>query len=141
MFSRITSHQRIPADSEHVDEHLYAVAQHAHFRGRRMPPAHRNLHGAQAMVARQIQKFRVEPKALDPLLLENDFARIIAEGLESALRIDKWQPQDDANNLVENDAGEFTERRFMDADQTAVHGARTNGYVKFLQRARKDPRR
>jgi len=33
-FARVTAPQRIPPDREYVDEHLNAVVQHAHFRGR-----------------------------------------------------------------------------------------------------------
>jgi len=47
---------------------------------------------------------RDQNEAFDALLLENDAALFTAECFEAALRIDKRQPQNDSNDLVENDA-------------------------------------
>src|SRR5712664_3396872 len=98
-----------------------------------MSPAHRDLHRAQSMMPRQVQQFGIKTEALDALLLENDDALITAERFEAALRIDKRQPQNDSNDLVENDARKFAERRFVHADQAAVHGARADGYIVVFQ--------
>src|SRR5229473_1485527 len=94
-----------------------------------MPPAHRNLHGAQAVMTRQVEQFRVESEALNPLLVEEDAAALPAKSFETALRIHERQPQDDSNDLVENDSGKLAKRRLMYADQAAIHGARPNGDV------------
>src|SRR5216683_4193777 len=94
-----------------------------------MPPAHGNLHGVQAVMTRQVEQFRVEPEALNPLLLEEDGAALPAKGFESTLRIDERQPEDDSNDLVENDSREFAQAGFVHADQAAIHGARPNGDV------------
>src|SRR6266566_3832595 len=88
-----------------------------------MPPAHGNLHGAQAVMTRQVEQFRVESEALNPLLLEEDGAALPAKSFETALRIHEREPQDDSNDLVENDSGKLAKRRLMHADQTAIHGA------------------
>src|SRR5438876_5941448 len=94
-----------------------------------MPPAHGNLHGAQAVMTRQVEQFRVESEALNPLLLEEDGAAVPAKGFESTLRIDERQPEYDSNDLVENDSREFAQAGFVHADQAAIHGARANGQV------------
>src|SRR6266567_1753140 len=94
-----------------------------------MPPAHGNLHGAQAVMTRQVEQFRVESEALNPLLLEEDGAALPAKSFETALRIHEREPQDDSNDLVENDSGKLAKRRLMHADQTAIHGAGANGDV------------
>src|SRR6266705_7028195 len=72
-----------------------------------MPPADGNLHGAQAVMTRQVEQFRVESEALNPLLLEEDGAAVPAKGFESTLRIVERQPEYDSNDLVENDSREF----------------------------------
>src|SRR6266478_2354394 len=94
-----------------------------------MPPAHGNLHGPQAVMTRQVEQFRVEPEALNPLLLEEDGAALPAKSFETALRIHEREPEDDSNDLVENDSGKLAKRRLMHADQAAIHGARANGDV------------
>src|SRR5256885_12603274 len=94
-----------------------------------MPPAHRNFNRAQAMTPRQIQQFRIEPEALNRLLLEDDAAALAPERFETALRIDERQPQNASHNLVEDDSGKFSEGGFVHADQSAVHGPRANGHV------------
>src|SRR6266851_4661598 len=98
-----------------------------------MPPAHRNFNRAQAMMPRQVQQLRIEPETFDRLLLENDAAALTPERFETALRIDKRQPQDTLYYLVENDSGEFAEGRLVHADQAAVHRPRANSHVIGLQ--------
>src|SRR6266849_2390862 len=93
-----------------------------------MAPAHGDFDGAQAMMPRKIKQFRVEPEALDGLLLENNLATFAVEGFEAALRVHKRQPQDEANELVENDSSEFTERRLVHGDEAAIHGARADSH-------------
>src|SRR6266700_6944441 len=94
-----------------------------------MPPAHGNLHGAQAVMTRQVEQFRVESEALNPLLLEEDGAALPAKSFETALRIHEREPQDDSNDLVENDSREFAQAGFVHADQAAIHGARADGNI------------
>src|SRR5712664_1998044 len=98
-----------------------------------MPPAHGNFNRAQAMMPRQVQQLRVEPKTLNRLLLEDDAAAFAPERFETTLRIDKRQPQDTLYYLVENDSGEFAEGRLVHADQAAVHRPRANSHVMGLQ--------
>src|SRR5258708_19040756 len=98
-----------------------------------MSPAHGNFNRAQAMMPRQVQQLRVEPKTLNRLLLEDDAAAFAPERFETALCIDKRQPQDASHNLVENDSGEFAERRLVHADQAAVHRPGANSHVLGLQ--------
>src|SRR5258708_28332119 len=98
-----------------------------------MPPTHGYLHRTQSMVPRQVYQFRVEPESFDPLLFEDDAAALALERLETALRIDKRQPQDDSHNLVENDSRKFAEGRFAYSDQAAVHRPRANRHVVSLQ--------
>src|SRR5947207_2847867 len=94
-----------------------------------MPPAHGNFNRAQAMAPRQIQQLRIEPETLNGLLFEDDAAALAPEGLETTLGIDERQPQNAAHNLVENDSGEFAERRLVHGDQAAAHSPRANGHV------------
>jgi len=129
----VAAEEGIPADFEDVEEHLEAVAEHADFGGWGMAPAHGDFHGAQTVVARELQQFRVEPEALDGLLLENNPATLAVEGFEAALGVDKRQPKNDANELIENDSGKFTEGRLVHGDEAAVNGARADGDVKLLQ--------
>src|SRR5882762_3473400 len=86
-----------------------------------MPPAHGNFNHAQSMTPRQEQQLRVEPETLNRLLLEEDAAAFAPERFETALGIDKRQPQDAAHNLIENDSSEFAERRLMHADEASVY--------------------
>src|SRR4029077_9306787 len=99
----IPAPQRIPANHENVQKHLDTVAPHAHFSGRRMRPAHRNFHRAQAVMPRQVQELRIKAEALDALLLEDHAAAFTAKGLEAALCIDKGQTEDGAHDKIEND--------------------------------------
>ncbi len=117
---------------------MEAVAKHADFCRGRMTPAHGNFHGAQAVVPREIQQLGIEAKALDRLLLENDTATLAPEGFKAALSIYEGQPKNDANNLVENDACKFAERRFVDGDETAVHRAGSDGNVAVVSLQRVD---
>src|SRR5712664_3194842 len=98
-----------------------------------MPPTLGNFNRAQAMMPRQVQQLRIEPETLNRLLLEDDAAALALERLETALGIDKWQPQDDSHNLVENDSGKLAEGRLVHADQAAVHRPRANSHVIGLQ--------
>src|SRR5260370_2558385 len=125
----------IPAHRKHVDEHLNAVAQHAHFGGRRMPPTHGYFHRAQSMAPRQVQQLRVKSKALNRLLLEDHAAALAPEGFETTLRIDKWQPQDGSHTFVENDSRKFAKARLVPSDHSAAHHPSTNPSVPVLKLA------
>src|SRR5216683_5729579 len=98
-----------------------------------MPPAHRNFNRAQAMMPRQVQQLRVESESLNRLLLEDDAAALAPERFETALCIDKRQPQDASHNLVENDSGEFAEGRLVHANEAAVHRPGANSHIIGLQ--------
>src|SRR5260370_27907549 len=98
-----------------------------------MPPAHRNFNRAQAMMPRQVQQLRVKPESFNPLLLEDDAAAFAPERFETALRIDKRQPQDASYNLVKNDSGKFAKGSLVHADQAAVHRPGANSHVIGLQ--------
>src|SRR5258705_11984104 len=87
--TRIPPHQRVPANDKDIQEHLQAVAHHAHLGGRRMRPTYRNLRGAQPVMTRQIEDLGVKAKSFNALLLKNHHAGLAAESFESALRIDK----------------------------------------------------
>src|SRR5437016_10795020 len=63
------------------------------------------------MMSGQVEQFRIEAEPLDGLLVENNPATLAKEGFEAALGVDKRQPQDDANDFVEQDSREFAERR------------------------------
>src|ERR1700682_6262086 len=98
-----------------------------------MSPAHGDLHRVQSVMARQVQQLRIKTEPLNALLFENDFAPFSAKCLEAALRIDEWQPQDNANDFVENNPRKFAERRLVHANQAAVHRARTDSYIVVFQ--------
>src|SRR5260370_37892740 len=102
-----------------------------------MGPANGYLNRPQSMAPRKIQQFGVEPKSLNRLLLKDYPAALTLERLETALRIDKGQPQDAPHNFVENDSSEFAERRFVHGDQAAVHRPGADRYVAGLQRVNK----
>ena len=68
------------------------------------------------MMPGQIEQFGVETEALDGLLFKNNAATFAVESLEAALGVDKRQPQDDANDFVEYDAGKFAKRRLVNRD-------------------------
>src|SRR6266850_2196047 len=87
--TRIPPHHRVPANDKNIQEHLQAVAYHAHLGGRRMRPTYRNLRGAQPVMTRQIEDLRVKAESFNALLLKNHHAGLAAERFESALRIDK----------------------------------------------------
>src|SRR5919108_1545842 len=136
-FAGVAATKGIPANHKHVEEHLQAVAEHVDFSSGGMAPAHGNFHRAQAVVACQIKQFRVEPEALDGLLLEQDLAALPDKGFEAALRVHKRQPQDEAHDFVENDSCEFAEARFVHRDEAAIDGARADGHVEMLERVHK----
>src|SRR6266849_564765 len=98
-----------------------------------MPPAYRNFNRSQSMAPRQVQQLRVEPESFNPLLLEDDAAALAPERFETALRIDKRQPQDASHNLVKNDSGKFAKGSLVHADQAAVHRPGANSDVIGLQ--------
>src|SRR5271156_1624535 len=98
--------QRVPANDEHIGEHLQTVAQHAHFRSRRMRPTHRYFRRMQPMMPSQVQQFRIEAKALDALLLKNYFARFALESFEPALGVYKRKSQTKTYDGIEHNAGE-----------------------------------
>src|SRR3981081_4497246 len=85
------------------------------------------------MMPRQVQQLRVEPESLNRLLLEDDTAAFAPERFETALGIDKRQPQDASHNLIENDSCEFAERRLVHADEAAVHRPGANRQVIVVQ--------
>src|SRR5690242_8144869 len=132
-FAGIAAAKGVPADYKHVEEHLQAVSEHVDLGGGGMAPAYGDFHRAQAVVAREIEQFRVEAEALDGLLLENNLAALADKSFEPALRVHKWQPQDEAHDFVENDAGEFPERGFVNVNEASVDGARANSHVEMLQ--------
>src|SRR5207248_2319561 len=113
---RVAAEEGVPADFEDVDQHLQTVAEHADFRCRGMAPANRNFDRPQTMMPGQIEQFGVETEALDGLLFKNNAATFAVESLEAALGVDKRQPQDDANDFVEYDAGKFAKRRLVNRD-------------------------
>src|ERR1700722_17258372 len=94
-----------------------------------MTPAHRNFDGSQSVMSRQVQQFRVKPESFNPLLLKNNPAALPPKRFEAALRIHKRQTQHEAHNFIEDDAGGFTENRLASADQTPIHGSRSEGHV------------
>src|SRR6266478_8114861 len=99
-----------------------------------MAPTHGYFHRAQSMAPRQVQQLRVESKALNRLLLEDHAAALALEGFETALRIDKRQPQDASHDFIENDSRKFAEGRLVHSDQSAVHRPRANRYITVFQR-------
>src|ERR1700724_3565272 len=94
-----------------------------------MRPTNRYFHRGQPMMPRQIQQLRVKPEALNRLLLEKDAAAFPPKRFESALSIHKRQPQNEAHNPVEYDAGKLPEQTFMHFDEAAVHRAGTDGHI------------
>src|SRR5271155_372686 len=107
--TRVAAGERVPANDENIGEHLQAVAQHADFRSGRVCPAHGDFRGLQAVMASQIQQFRVEAKTLDTLLGENYFAGRALESFEATLGVDEGEAQTKTDHGVEDDAGEFAE--------------------------------
>ena len=103
----VATEKRVPANGEHINEHLNAVAHHVDLGGGRMRPAHGNFGGRQAMVARQVEQFGVKPEAFDALLFKNDAASFTAKRLEATLGVHEWKPQNDSNDAIENDSGKF----------------------------------
>src|SRR6267378_5742714 len=87
--TRIPPDQRVPANDKNIQEHLQAIAHHAHLGGRRMRPTYRNLGGTQPVMTRQIEDLGVKAESFNALLLKNHHAGLTAERFESALRIDK----------------------------------------------------
>src|SRR5438270_7979764 len=79
--TRIPPHQRVPANDKNIQEHLEAVAHHAHLGSRRMRPTYRNLRGTQPVMTRQIEYLGVKAESFNALLLKNHHAGLAAEGL------------------------------------------------------------
>ena len=103
----VATEKRVPANGEHINEHLNAVAHHVDLGCRRMRPAHGNFGGLQAMVARQVEQFGVKAEAFDALLFENDAAWFSAKRFEAALGVHERKPQNDSNDAIEYDSGKF----------------------------------
>src|ERR1700738_1676504 len=118
--ARVPAGQCIPANEENVHKHLETVAQHAHLGGRRMRPAYRNFSRAQAVVPRQVEKFRIKAEALNALLLENHAAAFAPKGLEAALCIDKRQAEKQTHNKIENNSGILAEDGLTHGNKAAV---------------------
>src|ERR1700676_1312974 len=95
---RIAPGEAVPSNDHQVKKHLDAVTKHVHLGSGRVPPAHGNFHGAQSMMPRQVEKLGIETEALDALLFEKNAAALAAKCLESALRIDERQAQNDAHD-------------------------------------------
>jgi hypothetical protein len=85
------------------------------------------------MTPREIEQLGVESKPFNALLCEKDLAALATEGFEAALCVHKGKSKDNAHDRVEDDASDFAETRFMNADETAIEGAGTDGYVIGLQ--------
>src|SRR5271155_3992269 len=136
--ARIAAGECVPANNKNIGEHLEAVAQHADFCSGRMRPAHGDFRGAQAVMASQVQQFRVEAETLDTLLGENYFAGFAPESFEAALGVDEGEAQTKTHHVVEDDSGEFAEGRLMRADQAAIDGARTDGHVEAVVHRRQE---
>ncbi len=82
-----------------------------------MCPAYRDLDGLEPMSLGEEEYLRVEAKAFDALLLENDPCRLAEEGLEAALRVEEIEAGDRPHNGVEDDAGKLPQPRLVDLDQ------------------------
>src|SRR5260370_40355076 len=118
--TRIPPHQRVPANDKNIQEHLQAIAHHAHLGGRRMRPTYRNLRGTQPVMARQIEDLGVKAESFNALLLKNHDAGLAAERFESALRIDKRKSEKGAHNEIEKHAGRTTEDGLRRGHQLTV---------------------
>src|ERR1700733_14954006 len=94
-----------------------------------MRPAHGNLRHTQAIAFSQKQDLRIETEALHALLLKNDPCPFPAEGLESALRVRKFNPHDPPHQAVKKNSSLFADHGLVDADEAAVHGSGADGPV------------
>ena len=119
----------VPADDEDIEKHLDGVAEHVYFGGWGMAPANRDFDGGEAVVAGEVEELGVKAEAFDGLLLEDELAFFAAKGFEAALRVDERKAEDDADDFVEDDTGEFAEQGFVDGNEAAINGARADGDV------------
>ncbi len=119
----------VPANLENFEEHAQAVAEHADPGGGAVGPADGDFDGGEAMALGKEEQFGVEAEALDALLLEEDAATLAAKSLEAALGVHERQTERETHEPVEDNTGEFAERRLVDLDEAAVESAGADGNV------------
>src|SRR5438105_15329471 len=115
---------RSRSQRDHFTQHSQAVAKKTNFASFSVIPAHRNLTDSQSGMLREIKQFDIERKSVKAGGLQNWAAHIETKSLEPALRIPKRQASRDAYEQVERAASLFASPRLMDANQSAVQGAR-----------------
>src|ERR1700730_1184383 len=109
---------------DHFTQHSQAIAKKTDFATLSMVPAHRNFTDSQSGMLRQVKQFDIEGEAVEAGGLQNWAAHIETKSLEPALRIPKRQPSRDAHEQVERAASLLAPPRLMDANQSAIQGAR-----------------
>ena len=97
----ITTEQRIDSNSSKIQQHTAAIFEVADFGTIIMPPRNRNFDNPHPAVHGIEQYFRIEPPTLNRLQKKESSGSLIRKGLETALRIDKRQPNKKASHQVE----------------------------------------
>src|SRR5207248_8183406 len=117
---------RARSQRDHFAQHSQAIAKKADFATLSVVPAHRNFTDSQSGMLRQIKQFDIKGEPVEAGGLQNRTAHIETKSLEPALRVPKRQPSRDADEQVERAPSLLASPRLMDANQSAIQGARPN---------------
>src|SRR6059058_1370375 len=115
---------RARSQRDHFPQHSQAIAKKADFATLSVVPAHRNFTDSQSGMLRQIKQFDIKGEPVEAGGLQNRTAHIETKSLEPALRVPKRQPSRDADEQVERAPSLLASPRLMDANQSAIQGAR-----------------
>src|SRR5467141_4178377 len=115
---------RARSQRDHFTQHSQAIAKKTNFTTFSVIPAHRNFTDSQSGMLREIKQFDIEGEPVEAGGLQNWAAHIETKSLEPALRIPKRQASRDAHEQIERAASLFASPRLMDANQSAIQGAR-----------------
>ncbi|MGB2886896.1 MAG: hypothetical protein WBC04_04305 [Candidatus Acidiferrales bacterium] len=131
--SWVATEEAVPADAEELEEHVEAVVDDVDFRSWVVGPAHGDFDADKAVTAGEEEQFGIEAEALTALLFEGDPGTIAAECFEAALGVVEGQADEQADEAIENDSGDFAHAGLVDGDEAAVDGARTNRYIRLVE--------
>jgi hypothetical protein len=115
---------RARSKRKYFTQHSQAILEKLNFATFSVIPAHRNFTDSQSGMLREIKQFDIEGEPVEVGGLQNWAAHIETKSLEPALRIPKRQPIRDAHEQVEHAASLLASPRLMNANQSAIQGAR-----------------
>jgi hypothetical protein len=115
---------RALSQRDYFTQHSQAIAEKTDFATLSVVPAHRNFTDSQSGMLREIKQFDIEGEPVEAGGLQNRAAHFETKSLEPALCVPKRQSSRDADEQVERAPSLLTPPRLMDANQSAIQGAR-----------------